>query len=148
MKFIFILLFFVASTAQAQYKCSINGKTVYADAPCAPDAKAVGALEDHVSRDAQRDRERVLRREQRQLGGIQAEQEADRRQHARQVEAVVAADQANASIKSSRCASARRELQTAQRATAVYRDVGWQNSMNQRAAERDQAARRVSDECN
>lgn len=52
MKTLWLLLAaLAASPALAQYKCTINGKVVYADAPCARDAKPVGALQDSVSKD-------------------------------------------------------------------------------------------------
>lgn len=134
--------------AQAQYKCTINGKTVYADVPCAVNAKPVGALEDRVSRQQQLDRQAVIRSERGQLGSIEADVAAEKRDRGRVADALASRDRAEASIKAARCASAQRDLQSSQRAVAVYKDVGWQNSLNQRRTEQDAAERRVRDECN
>ncbi|MFZ2269065.1 MAG: hypothetical protein WAV95_15930 [Azonexus sp.] len=138
----------VTAPAHAQYKCTISGKTVYSDVPCAANAKPVGALEDQVSRQQQLERQAVIRSERGQLGGIEAEGAAEKRDRGRVADALASRDRAESSAKASRCASAQRDLQSAQRAVAVYKDVAWQNSLNQRRAEQDAAERRVRDACN
>lgn len=137
-----------APLAAAQYKCQVNGKTVYADAPCAPNAKHVGALEDRLTEEQKMERRQVTNRERNQLGEIKADAEADRRQHSRMADQVASQDRMAASIKASRCSSAQRDLQSAKRSVAIFQDVGMQSSLNQRRAEQDAAERRVRDECN
>lgn len=139
---------FSQQVASQTYKCTVGGKTIYADAPCAANAKSVGALEDRVSRQQQLERQAVIRSERGQLGGIEADSAAEKRDRARVADALASRDRAEANIKASRCAAAQRDLQSSQRAVAVYKDVGWQNSLNQRKAEQDAAERRVRDECN
>lgn len=145
---LFALAISLPTISFAQYKCVINGKTVYADAPCAADAKHVGALEDRVSRESQLDRERINNKESRHLGSIETDNLQERRIQERDARNAMARDRAEASIKASRCASAQRDLQSAQRASAVYRDLGMQHSLNQRRGELDSAERRARDECN
>lgn len=137
-----------APLAVAQYKCQVNGKTIYADAPCAPNAKHVGALEDRLTEEQKMERRQVTSRERNQLGEIKTDTEVDRRQHSRMAEQVAAQDRMVAGIKASRCASAQRDLQSAKRSVAIFQDVGMQRSLNQRRAEQDAAERRVRDECN
>jgi hypothetical protein len=71
-----VLLIFV-SAAQAQYKCVVNGKTVYADEPCAANAKSVGELQDHVTEDQQNQRLRLSIKERRERNQIEVREEAE-----------------------------------------------------------------------
>lgn len=51
---VFLLIPAMASVAQAQtFKCSVGGKSVYSDTPCARDAKRADAPEDSVPRSEQ-----------------------------------------------------------------------------------------------
>ncbi|RIX47481.1 MAG: DUF4124 domain-containing protein [Rhodocyclales bacterium GT-UBC] len=148
MAIVLALLLSTPGLSFAQYKCVVNGKTVYADVPCAADAKHVGALEDYISRESRLDRARVVNRERNHLGAIESENDADRRRIAQSIEQIRANDRAAANLKAARCSNAQRDLQNAQRASAVYRDLNMQNSANQRRGEIDSAERRVRDECN
>ena len=141
----------LAIPALAQYKCVINGKTVYADAPCAPDARHVGRLEDRVSAEQHRDRQiltarqkaerdRIETREERQL---RADQEALADQRQRQAKR--AADEKRE--RAYRCDSARRELRRAERAGAAYQDLQMRRSAQLRENEIRELRGTVDREC-
>ena len=84
--------------AQAQYKCTINGKTVYADAPCARDARPVGELQDSVSKDQEIQRLKQSLKEQRQRNAIDGRQAADQAALQRATDAQIANEAAQARV--------------------------------------------------
>lgn len=136
MKPLFILLaVFVSAPALAQYKCTVNGKTTYSDAPCAANARYVGALEDNVSARARADAELLRRKEAIERGQIDRQQNNDLRQTQRALTQQAAAEDAAARAKSARCADHQRDLASNKRAQARYQDWGWQNSLNNRQQE-------------
>jgi len=146
----FIFAVFLASTATgalAQYKCAIAGKTVYADAPCARDAKPVGELQDSVSAQQRRERAQVAAREHAQLGLVQEQQYRDQRIQSIRAENANAQMRAEQAARSSRCASAQGDKTYNDRRVARYQDWGWGNSQQQARAERDAAERRMRDSC-
>lgn len=80
MRFVWLMLSLAAiwpAVAQAQYKCVVGGKTVYADAPCAPNAKHVGALEDRLTDDQQIQRLEQSIKERRERNRIDGRQNAE-----------------------------------------------------------------------
>lgn len=138
MKTLFIaacLLAATNATAQA-YKCVINGKAVYADAPCAANARNVGALEDQLSQERQVQRLQQSIKERRQRNSIESSQEADFQARQRVMVSQANAEAAQAAsanrAKASRCTDQQRDLRYNQQAQARYRDFGWQNSLSQR----------------
>lgn len=138
------------ATAQA-YKCTIKGQVVYADAPCAVNAKNVGALEDRVSSEQQLERLQQSTKERRQRNAIEAREEADY-QAQRQVLAARAAQEAAQAAtaeraKANRCSDAQREMRYNQQAQARYRDFGWQNSLSQRENEAKGLRETIDKDC-
>lgn len=74
MKSLVLALLILPSLAGAQvYKCVVNGKTQYAERPCAPAAKALD-IRDDVTPERQAEAEAVARREKAMALGIEAEQ--------------------------------------------------------------------------
>ncbi len=120
--------------APAQYKCTINGKTVYADAPCARDAKPVGELQDSVSKDQEIQRLKQSLKEQRQRNAIESRQESDS-QLQRATDAQIASEAAQAraaeSARRQRCANLEYDMQRNQRTIALGQDVGLQRTITQ-----------------
>lgn len=73
MKSLVFALLIVPTLASAQvYKCVINGKTQYAERPCAPAAKAL-SIRDDVTPERQAEAEQVARREKAMALGIEAD---------------------------------------------------------------------------
>lgn len=137
-----IFAVFLASTATgalAQYKCTINGKTVYADAPCARDAKPVGELQDRVSADQQIQRLKQSLAESQQRNAIESGQNAGVQARERATERFVANEQAqaraNEAARRQRCANLEYDIKENQRGVARYQDFGWQRSLTQRENE-------------
>lgn len=129
-----LLAIAISSPAMAQaYKCVINGKTVYADAPCAPNAKQVGALEDRLTEDQQIQRLQQSIKERRARNRIEGQQnaefEAQQNAIARQAAREEAQAQANEAARQRRCASLQREMTHNKRGMAIYQDVGMQRSL-------------------
>lgn len=124
-----------AAQAHAQYKCTVNGKATYSDLPCAANARPIGELQDRVSQDQQLQAQQQRLNNQRQLGNIEAADEAYRRAHARQVASLQAAEAAEAAAKQRRCSSISYDIQNNQRGVARYQDFGWQRSLSQQEAE-------------
>lgn len=146
-----ILLALVAFSAQAQYKCTINGKTVYADAPCAHNARPVGALEDSVSQQQQIERLRQSLKEEKQRGAIERQQGAEVQARERSVERFTANEQAAteraAAAKQRRCADLEYNMRQNQRGVALAQDVGWQRTLTQRENELKQNREAYDREC-
>ncbi len=140
-----------STAAQAQYKCTINGKTVYADAPCARDAKPVGELQDSVSKDQEIQRLKQSLKEQRQRNAIDGRQEADHQALQRATDAQIANEAAQARVAESarkmRCAGLERDIQRNQRTIALGQDVGWQRTITQNENELKQRRDAYDREC-
>lgn len=136
MRILFALIFgFVATAAQAQYKCVTNGVAAYSDVPCSAKAKYVGALEDHTTEAQQVQRLRQSIKERGERNRIEMVQDAEFRATQRALENQAAREDVQVAGKASRCAGYQRELRDNQRDQARYRDWGWQNSLTQREAE-------------
>lgn len=146
-----LALTFCPLAAQAQYKCVINGKTVYADAPCARDAKPVGELQDSVSKDQEIQRLKQSLKEQRQRNAIDGRQEADHQALQRATDAQIANEAAQAraaeSARKTRCAGLERDIQRNQRTIALGQDVGWQRTITQNENELKQRRDAYDREC-
>jgi hypothetical protein len=134
-----IALAICSMASQAQYKCTINGKTVYADAPCARDAKPVRELQDSVSKDQQIQRLQQSLKEEKQRGTLERQQGAEIQARERTTERFVANEQAQAraaeAAKRQRCAGLEYDIKENQRGVARYQDFGWQRSLTQRENE-------------
>lgn len=121
--------------ALAQYKCTINGKTVYADVPCAHNAKPVGALEDRVSRDAEVERLRQSLSERRQRDRIEGREDAMLQSQQRAMQQAIAAeaDQARAdqAARQRRCAYLQNDVTRNRQGVARYQDFGWQRQLTE-----------------
>lgn len=119
----------------AQYKCVVNGKTVYADAPCAPDAKHVGELQDQVSKQAEIDRLRQSLSEKQQRNRIEAREDAAYSAQQRAMQQQVAAEAAQAraddSAKRRRCANLQSDIDYNRQGVARYQDFGWQRQLTE-----------------
>lgn len=146
-----LALAFCPLAAQAQYKCTINGKTVYADAPCARDARPVGELQDNVSKDQEIQRLKQSLKEQRQRNAIDGRQEADQAALQRSTDAQIANEAAQAraaeSARKQRCAGLERDMQHNQRTIALGQDVGWQRTITQNENELKQRRDAHDREC-
>ena len=121
--------------AMAQYKCTINGKTTYSDAPCASNARYVGALEDSVSQSARQDAEQLRRKQAVERAQIDRDQDLAMRQGQQTLARQAAAEDAQARAKATRCAQHRQDMANNKRAQARYQDWGWQQSLNNRQQE-------------
>lgn len=144
---VLLLVAALATPALAQYKCVINGKTVYADAPCARDAQPVGAMQDSV---AQRNEIEALRRslsDQQKLQRLEQGKSAEQARFDSQAASIAEADRRAAAARATRCASAQGDKTYNDRRVARYQDWGWGNSQQQARAERDAAERRMRDSC-
>lgn len=122
-------------TAMAQYKCVVNGKTVYADAPCAANAKHVGELQDQVSKQAEIDRLRQSLSERQQRNRIEARDEAvynaQQRALLQQVANEAAQARADDSAKRRRCANLQSDIDYNRQGVARYQDFGWQRQLTE-----------------
>lgn len=146
-----IALAICSMAAQAQYKCTINGKTVYADAPCARDAKPVGALEDSVSQQQQIDRLKQSIKERQARNSIESGQQADYRatelKTANQNATEAAMARANEVNRKRKCANLEYDMQRNQRNIALGQDVGWQRTITQHENELKQRRDTYDHEC-
>ncbi len=131
----FLMFMALAGGVQAQYKCVINGKTVYADAPCAHDAKSVRALQDTLNEEQQIDRLNQSIKERRQRnaieGGHAADYQAQQRAVNKQVATEAAQAQASEAARKRRCANLEYDMRQNQRNVALGQDVGWQRTITQ-----------------
>lgn len=135
---VFAALLF-STAAQAQYKCTVNGKTAYSDVPCAANARYVGALEDNVSSQSRADAEAFRRRQAAQRRAIERSEaiQADRNQRAvnNQLAAEAAQARANEAARQRNCANLESAMRQNQRRIAVGQDIGWQRTISQNEAE-------------
>lgn len=124
-----------ANAVQAQYKCVVNGKAVYADAPCAANAKHVGELQDQLSNEQQVQRLRQSIKERKERNLIEGQQDAafDSQQRAiqRQVSSEQVQARADESAKRSRCSSLQRDMDYNRQGVARYQDFGWQRQLTE-----------------
>jgi len=123
----------------AQYKCTVKGKAVYSDAPCAVDARYVGALEDSVSDRAQADAAALQRKQAAQRSAIDRRDAEQTERNQRTANNQFAAEQAHAANaernRNSRCSSLQYDINANQRGVARYQDFGWQRSLTQQENE-------------
>jgi hypothetical protein len=130
-----MMLAVVTLPVAAQYKCLINGKTVYADAPCASNAKPVGELQDSVSKDQEIQRLKQSLKEQRQRNAIEGKQDRDyqnlQRATATQNANEAAQARANEAARQRKCANLEYDMRQNQRNVALGQDVGWQRTITQ-----------------
>lgn len=132
-----IILFaaLISLPAWAQYKCVVNGKTVYADAPCAPNAKHVGELQDQLSEEQQVQRLQQSIKERKERNRIEGQQDAAFESQQRAASRHVSAEQAQARVDESnrqrRCAGLQRDMDYNKQGVARYQDFGWQRSLTE-----------------
>jgi hypothetical protein len=140
-----------SGAALAQYKCVVGGKTVYADEPCATNAKHVGALEDRVDSRAQADAELLRRKEAMQRGRIDRQENAEFQGQQRAAQRYVANEQQAAAdaerARRQRCAQLERDMKLNQRGVARYQDFGWQRSLTNEEQELKRNQEAHSREC-
>lgn len=129
------LMFVFSAPAHAQYKCTLNGKTVYADMPCAANAKPVGALEDHVSKDAEIERLRQSLSERRQRDRLEGREDAQFQAQQRVTQQVISAEASQAryeqAAKQRRCAEIQDNINRNRQGVARYQDFGWQRQLTE-----------------
>jgi hypothetical protein len=146
-----LLVAMLSAPVLAQYKCVINGKTVYADAPCARDAQPVGALQDNVSSDQQLQRLKQSLKEERQRSAIERQQGSEVRARERSVERFTANEQAqaqaNEAARRQRCANLESSMRYNQRSVALAQDVGWQRTLTQHENELKQRRESYDRDC-
>lgn len=140
-----------SGAVQAQYKCVVGGKTVYADEPCAANARHVGALEDRVDSRAQAEAEMLRRKEAMQRGRIERRENAEFQSQQQAAERYVAAEQQQAAAaeraRKQRCAQLEHDMKWNQRGVARYQDFGWQRSLTQQEQELKRNQEAHSREC-
>lgn len=121
--------------ACAQYKCVVNGKTVYADAPCAANAKHVGELQDRLTEEQQVQRLQQSIKERKERNRIEGQQDAAFESQQRSMQRQASAEQSQAradeSIKHRRCAGLQRDMDYNKQGVARYQDFGWQRSLTE-----------------
>jgi len=140
MKQIIILLAALISLpAWAQYKCVVNGKTIYADAPCAPNAKHVGELQDQLSEEQQVQRLQQSIKERKERNRIEGQQnaqfEAQQRSQFAQANSEASQTLANDAAKARRCGSLQRDMDYNKQGVARYQDFGWQRSLTEQESQ-------------
>lgn len=146
-RLIVIVLFLLPLLAHAQYKCTINGKSVYSDQPCARDARHVGVAHDRVPEQRVEEARRRADAEQREVAAIKAA-EAKADEVRAQVEAERRAAAASAVDK---CAEAREELARLREPMVTH--IWWHpidpsgRRENERLAKIGEAERKVFKSC-
>jgi len=111
-------LFLAPTIGLAQYKCVVDGKTLYAERPCAPGAKAVTLPRDNLVTPDERDEAKArVARQTRVAEEIAALNAAEQAKVDRRAEAIAAAEKR----KTERCASLLRTAQGAQNEAQKYR---------------------------
>lgn len=139
-----VALMSFSALAHAQYKCTVNGKSVYSDEPCARDARDVSAAQDRVTREQQIQRLELSIKERQERDRIErreAVEEAIRKDEARRKAEVAAANRKR------RCGELRHELKWNERSVARYQDFGWQRSLAQQEAESKRNREAYDREC-
>lgn len=144
-------LFVLPIAASAQYKCTVNGKAVYSDEPCARDAQHVGKPHDRLTTDQQvqrlqqsikerQQRNRIERREAMEEAAL-AEIKQERKEEAKQKAEIAARDRKR------RCEQLERDLKWNERSVARYQDYGWQRSLTQQEIEAKRNREAYEKEC-
>lgn len=135
MRAIALVLAILAAPAFAQYKCQVNGKTVYADAPCAANAKHVGELQDQLSDEQQSQRLQQSIKERKERNRIEGRQEAALDSQQRSIQRQVSAEQSQARVdeaaRKRRCASLQQDMDYNKQGVARYQDFGWQRQLTE-----------------
>lgn len=142
-----VVILSLATTAQAQYKCTVNGRPVYSDHPCARDAKHVGVAHDRVPEQRIEEARRRADAEQREVAAIKAaEAKAD------QVRAQAEADRRAAAVSAvDKCAEAREDLARLREPMVTH--IWWRpidpsgRRENERLAKIGEAERKVFNNC-
>lgn len=150
-----IASFLATSPALAQYKCEINGKTVYADEPCAADAKRVGAPEDQVSVEQQEQRQELNLKERQQRDQIEAKENAEfeARQRAATKEVKKQAAEAERlrqeqeGVRLQRCADLERYITWNERNIVRYKEFGWVLQWDQQEQELRRNQKEYDEKC-
>lgn len=142
-----VVLLFSAATAQAQYRCTINGQRVYSDQPCAVNAEHVGKMQDRVTDDQSRQRARLSAKEMREGRIVDAKRNAEYAERDARWQQKMAAEAAADRDRKERCADLQRQLTSDRRAVALYQDAGFQKSLTEREAERRANQERYDREC-
>lgn len=129
-----------ATAAQAQYKCTVNGKAVYSDAPCAADARYVGRMEDSVSSERRIQRLEQSIKERRERNEIEHDEHAAMRAGQRAMAEEARAEAAARAAQQRRCNELARNVQRNRGDVAFYSDLGMQRSLthHETAARRQQ----------
>jgi hypothetical protein len=136
-----------SASAMAQYKCSINGSTVYSDTPCAANAKSVRAPQDSVTEEQYlRKRIQTLQDERRKAHIERREAYDDEINAAQSAQRKQAQAQAS-DDKKRRCADLQREIASGKRALARYEDFRMPASHRQRQNELIENEDRYRREC-
>ena len=136
-KLLAVFLVSLSATASAQYKCTVNGKTTYSDAPCAGSQGAyVGKMQDSVSERARMDAELLRRKDAMQRNAIERREAAQFRRDQELLGQMHADDQASKSAAARQqqrnCANLKRDMTWNKEDIARYQDFGWQRQLTQR----------------
>jgi hypothetical protein len=137
MKLILVALAMSAAAlpCMAQYKCVVGGKTVYADQPCAADARHVGELQDQLTNEQRIQRLEQSIKERRERNVIEGREAAVEEEKQRAAQRYIAAEEEQARAKRQRCDALAREVRSNQRSVAFYQDLAMQRSLTQRERE-------------
>jgi len=137
---ILLMLAMTAPFAQAgTYKCVTNGQTIYADQPCAVNARNVDALQDRLTQEQRVQRLEQSIKERTQRNSIERRENAEfnARQRAMEIQVAneAAQEAARESTRRNKCAEIESDMKHNQRAVARYQQFGWQQSLTQRENE-------------
>ena len=142
-----VVLLFAASSAAAQYRCTINGQRVYSDQPCSVNAEHVGKLQDRLTDEQRRQRAQQSAKEMREGRIVDARRNAEYAERDAKWQQKMAAEAAADRDRKERCADLQRQLTNDRRAVALYQDAGFQKSLTEREAERRANQERYDREC-
>lgn len=133
--------------AAAQYKCNINGGTVYSDTPCAANAKNVRAPHDSVTQ------EQYLRKQIQNLQDQRRKAQIEQREAIEdEISAIEDAQRKQAKLQAARdkkreCDELKRQMASNKRDLARYEDFGMASSHRQRQYELRDNEERYRREC-
>lgn len=117
------------------YKCTVGGKSVFSDVPCARDAKRADGGQDTVTVQQQIDRLELSIKERRERNRIESRQDAEYRARQQALANQIAMDETRAkyeeSTKRQRCDRLEIEIRSNQAAIARYLEYGWQKMLTQ-----------------
>lgn len=135
MKRFLLALLILPSLASAQvYKCVVNGKTQYAERPCAPTAKALN-IGDDLTPERQAEAEAVARREKAMALGLEADALYER---ADQIRADGYA-RATAKRRTGNCANYQRTAKNAEDEAELYATQRFRDDAKRRQKEAEDA---------